>query len=442
MADDISKQLETALATLAALHPKKIDLGLGRVLRVLKKLGNPQEKLPPTIHVAGTNGKGSTIAFIRAMCEAGGLKVHAYNSPHLVKFNERITLASKQIDDATLLDVINRVRAANDGNELSFFEATTAAAFLAFSESPADIAIIEVGLGGRFDATNVFDPAVCAIAPIDYDHAEFLGRDLAGIAREKAGIIKPHVPVFIGNQGEIARAVLDGEAVKQRAPIQFLGEHFQAYPQHGRMVFESDDVLLDLPPPALLGAHQFQNAGLAIAVARHMKISDTAIAKGLSQAKWPARMQSLTTGPLADMVTEIGGELWLDGGHNPHAARAVATTAAELEAKKARPLVLITGILANKDIGGFLDAFSGLASAVIGVSIGGHTSLAPETLSELAETRGMIGQVASNLTDAMQRAINTGEALSRETADMPITAPRILICGSLYLAGEVLKENG
>ena len=441
MADGISKQLETALATLAALHPKKIDLGLGRVLRVLEKLGNPQHKLPPAIHVAGTNGKGSTIAFIRAMCEAAGLKVHAYNSPHLVKFNERITLASKHIDDARLLDVIERVRAANDGDELSFFEATTAAAFLAFSETPADIAIIEVGLGGRYDATNVFDPAVCAIAPIDYDHAEFLGRDLAGIAREKAGIIKPHVPVFIGNQGEIARAVLDGEAVKQRAPIAFLGEDFQAYAQHGRMVFENDDALLDLPPPALLGAHQFQNAGLAIAVARHMKISDAAIAKGMSAAKWPARMQPLTTGPLANMVADIGGELWLDGGHNPHAARAVATTAASLEAKKARPLILITGILANKDIGGFLDAFSGLASAVIGVSIGGHTSLAPETLSELAQSRGMVGQVASNLTDAMQRAINTGEALSRETPEAPITAPRILICGSLYLAGEVLKDN-
>lgn len=441
MVNNVSAQLEQALAQLTALHPKKIDLGLGRILRVLEKLGNPQHKLPPAIHVAGTNGKGSTIAFIRAMCEAAGLTVHAYNSPHLVKFNERITLASQQIDDATLLDVITRLCAANDGEALSFFEATTAAAFLAFSESPADIAIIEVGLGGRFDATNVFEPDVCAITPIDYDHAEFLGRDLAGIAREKAGIIKPHIPVFIGNQGEVARAVLGGQAGKHHAPIQCLGEHFQAYPQHGRMVFESDDVLLDLPPPALFGAHQFENAGLAIAVARHMKISDTAIAKGLETAKWPARMQSLTTGPLADMVTNIGGELWLDGGHNPHAARAIATAMAGLEAKQARPLILITGILANKDIGGFLDAFSGLASAVIAVSIDGHTSLAPETLSELTQSRGMIGQVASNLTDAMQRAINTGQALSRETADEDIIAPRILICGSLYLAGEVLKNN-
>jgi len=206
MAADIARELEQALATLSALHPKKIDLGLDRVLRVLEKLGNPQDKLPPTVHVAGTNGKGSTIAFLRAMCEAQGLKVHAYNSPHLVTFNERITLASEQIDDATLLDVIQRVRAANDGDELSFFEATTAAAFLAFSECSADIAIIEVGLGGEFDATNVFTPAVCAVTPIDYDHAEFLGREIAGIAKAKAGIIKPNIPVFIGNQGNVARA--------------------------------------------------------------------------------------------------------------------------------------------------------------------------------------------------------------------------------------------
>ena len=433
--------LAQALAELSALHPKKIDLGLGRVERVLANLGNPQHKLPPSIHVAGTNGKGSTIAFIRAMAEAAKLKVHVYTSPHLVTFNERIVLGSRQIDDDTLLDVITRVRAANGGEPLSFFEATTAAAFLAFSEAPADLAIIEVGLGGRYDATNVFDPAVCAIAPIDYDHAEFLGRDLAGIAREKAGIIKRHVPVFVGNQGEITQAVLDAEAGKHRAPIKFLGEDFQSYRQHGRLVFESDDVLMDLPPPGLPGSHQYQNAGLAIAVARHMQLPDAAISKGLETVRWPARLQVLTKGPLADMVTEIGGELWLDGGHNPHAARAVATTMAELEASSPRPLILVTGILANKDIGGFMDAYEGLASAVIGVTIDGHASLAPETLIEMAAARGLIGQVANNLTDATQRAINTGEALSRETKDQAITPPRILICGSLYLAGQVLAEN-
>ncbi len=436
-----SDNLEQALAALAALHPKKIDLGLGRIERVLERLGNPQHNLPPAVHVAGTNGKGSTIAFLRAMAEAAKLKVHVYTSPHLVKFNERIVLGSQQIDDATLLDVITRVRQANDNEPLSFFEATTAAAFLAFSENPADIALIEVGLGGRFDATNVFDPAVCAITPIDYDHAEFLGRDLAGIAREKAGIIKRHVPVFVGNQGEIVQAVLEAEAGKHRAPIKFLGEDFQSYRQHGRLVFENDEALMDLPPPALPGAHQYQNAGLAIAVARHMQLPDAAISKGLETVTWPARLQVLTEGPYAEMARDAGGELWLDGGHNPHAARAVATTMAELEAGSARPLILITGILANKDIGGFMDAYEGLASAVIGVTIPGHAALAPETLSEIAAARGLLSQVADNLTDAVQRAINTGEALSRQTPDATVIPPRILICGSLYLAGEVLKDS-
>ncbi|WP_418152327.1 folylpolyglutamate synthase/dihydrofolate synthase family protein [Litorimonas sp. RW-G-Af-16] len=331
--------------------------------------------------------------------------------------------------------------AANDGAPLSFFEATTAAMFLAFSEAPADLAIIEVGLGGRFDATNVFDPAICGIAPVDYDHAEFLGRDLAGIAREKAGIIKDHVPVYIGKQGELVNAVMDAEAQKHRAPIQFQDQDFKTYGQHGRLVYESSQTLLDLPLPALIGEHQISNAGLSIALARHMKISDKAIANGLKNAKWPARMQRLTQGPYADMVTESGGELWLDGGHNPHAARAVASAMAELESVTSRPLILITGILANKDIGGFLDAYEGLASAVIGVSIDGHAALAPETLIEIAEARGLIGQVANNLADAVQRAINTGEALSRQTTDQPIIPPRILICGSLYLSGEVLKVS-
>lgn len=438
MADETLAQ---ALATLAALHPKKIDLGLGRVLAVLEKLGNPHLKLPPAVHVAGTNGKGSTIAMLRAMAEAEGLSVHVYTSPHLVRFNERIVVASEEIDDASLLDVITRVRAANGGEPLSFFEATTAAMFLAFSETPADLAIIEVGLGGEFDATNVFDPAVCGITPIDYDHAEFLGRDLAGVAKAKAGIIKTHVPVYIGKQPDIARAVLDAAAQKHRAPAKYQDQDFRSYRQHGRLVYESDDTLLDLPKPALVGEHQISNAGLSIALARHLQISETAIAAGLKGAKWPARLQSLTQGPLADMVSESGGELWLDGGHNPHAARAVASAMAELEAVTPRPLILVTGILANKDIGGFLDAFEGLASAVIGVTIPDHVSLAPETLIEMASARGLIGQVASNMTDALQRAINTGEALSRQTADAPIIPPRILICGSLYLAGEVLKQN-
>jgi len=435
----MAETVEQALATLQALHPKKIDLGLERIQRVLKKLGNPQDHLPPTIHVAGTNGKGSTVAYLRAFAESAGLKAHVYTSPHLVHFRERIVVGSEEISDASLVDVLARIRKVNAGEPLSFFEATTAAAFLAFSENLADICIIEVGLGGRYDATNVITPACCGITPIDLDHAEFLGRDIAGIAREKAGIMKAHTPVVIGPQSDLVRAVLDAEANKMKANTKFWGESFRAYRQHGRLVFEDEGELLDLPLPALIGDHQVMNAGTAIAIARQMQLPEKAIEKGLETVSWPARMQNLTTGVLADMVTESGGELWLDGGHNPHAARAVASAMAELETKSPRPLILLMGILANKDIGGFLDAFSGLASAVIGVSIPGHTALAPETLIEMAQTRGISGQVAGNLIDAMQGAINTGEALSKEKADDKITPPRILICGSLYLAGEVLK---
>ncbi len=426
--------VEQALATLQALHPKKIDLGLERIERVLKALGNPQDKLPPTIHIAGTNGKGSTVAFLRAFAEAAGLTTHVYTSPHLVHFRERIVVASEEICDDNLVDVLARVRGANAGEPLSFFEAATAAAFLAFAETLADICIIEVGLGGRYDATNVMMPACTGITPIDYDHAEFLGRDLAGIAREKAGIMKTHCPVIIGPQTDLVRAVLDAEANKTRVPAKFWDEHFRAYRQQGRLVYEDDGQLLDLPLPALIGDHQVMNAGTAIAIARQMQLPEEAIEKGLQSVSWPARMQNLTSGPLADIVSKAGGELWLDGGHNPHAARAVASAAAELEAKSPRPLILVMGILANKDISGFLDAFEGLASAVVGVTIPGHASLAPETLIEIAKSRGLEGQVAETISAAIDLALQIAQGASAP-------APRILICGSLYLAGEVLRMN-
>jgi dihydrofolate synthase/folylpolyglutamate synthase len=432
--------VEKALATLRALHPKKIDLGLGRIQSVLDKLGNPEHSLPPAIHVAGTNGKGSTIALLRAMAEAEGLKVHVYTSPHLVHFRERIVIAGEEISDTLLVDVLTRVREANAGEPLSFFEATTAAAYLAFSEQDADLALIEVGLGGRFDATNVITPVCSAITPVDMDHAEFLGRELAGIAKEKAGIIKQGIPVFCGPQQDIARQVIAAEAEKHRASAAFWNEDFRAYRQQGRLVFENDDTLADYPLPALRGEHQISNAGIAVAIARHRNWSDEAISQGLTEAFWPARLQSLTQGIYADMARKAQAELWLDGGHNPHAARAVANAMAELEHVTERPLILITGILANKDIGGFLDAFEGLASAVVGISIPDHESLAPETLKELAMTRNMLGYVSNSISEAVQKAINIGEALSRETTDEPIIPPRILICGSLYLAGEVLKN--
>jgi len=431
--------VEAALATLAALHPKKIDLGLERIESVLKTLGNPQYRLPPVVHVAGTNGKGSTTALLRAMAESEGLKCHVYTSPHLVHFNERIVLASEIISEEKLVDVLARVREANAGAPLSFFEATTAAAFLAFSETQADLCLLEVGLGGRYDATNVIDaPALTAITPIDYDHAEFLGRDLAGIAREKAGIMKWHAPAVIAPQSDLVNAVLDAEASKLNVKPIFWGQDYRAYRQHGRLVFESDDTVLDLPLPSLVGDHQIMNAGVAVAMARILLISELAIEKGLQTATWPARMQSLTTGPYAKLAHAAGAELWLDGGHNPHAGRAVASAMASLEATKPRPLILLMGMLANKDVGGYLDAFTGLASAVIGVSIDGHAALAPETLMELAKSRDMIGHAADSIQDALEVAIALGEDLSKEE---PAVAPRILICGSLYLSGQVLAAT-
>ncbi|WP_298913939.1 folylpolyglutamate synthase/dihydrofolate synthase family protein [uncultured Algimonas sp.] len=433
--------IETALEELRRLHPRKIDLGLSRIERVLDALGRPQDRLPTSVHVAGTNGKGSTVALLRAMLEAAGARVHVYTSPHLVRFNERIVLASREIDDAALIDVLNRVRDANAGRPLSFFEATTAAAFLAFSETEADYAIIEVGLGGRYDATNVFEPDVCAITPIDYDHAEFLGRELAGIAREKAGIIKPAVPVFAAPQQEAADAVLDGQATKVGAPLHRWGRDFRAYRQQGRLVFETGTELLDLSLPALAGEHQILNAGLAVAVARRLGLSPDAISSGLERAVWPARMQPLRNGPLVDLAGEAGAEVWLDGGHNPHAAQALSAHMASLEARAPRPLILVMGILANKNAGAFLDYFQGLAAGLVAIDIADHASLSPDVLMELADIRGLAAVAADNLTDAMQKAVNMGEALSRHTAEQPTVPPRILICGSLYLAGEVLAAN-
>jgi dihydrofolate synthase / folylpolyglutamate synthase len=424
-----SPALLQALRDIENLHPKKIDLGLERIERVLKKLGNPQHKLPPTIHVAGTNGKGSTTAFLRAMAEAQGLRVHVYTSPHLVSFCERIVLAGKIIDEPTLLTILARVQAVNDGNPLSFFEATTAAAFLGFSETYADILILEVGLGGRFDATNVIDrPAASVITPIDYDHAEFLGRDLAQIAREKAGIFKAHTPAFSAEQSNLVRAVLDAEASKARCKLHSMGEQFSAYAQQGRLIFEDENTLLDLPLPTLRGAHQTANAGLAVAVAKSLLIDEQAIAKGIEAAIWPARLQPLSKGPLADLVNAAGAQLWLDGGHNPHAGRALASAMAELDANEPRPLVLIMGMLANKDAPGFLDAFEGLAQKLIAIPIEGHASLSSENLIDIAKGRGIKAEAGESVEKAITTILN---------ADFKFP-PRILICGSLYLAGTVL----
>ena len=427
-----SPALQKALRELEALHPKKIDLGLDRIKRVLKALSHPEYSLPPTVHVAGTNGKGSTIAFLRAMAEAQGLKVHVYTSPHLVSFRERIVLAGQMVSEDTLLAAITRVLKANAGKPLSFFEATTAAAFLLFSETYADLLILETGLGGRFDATNVIDhPAVVILTPIDYDHADFLGRDLAQIAREKAGIFKQFSPVISAAQAPVVKAVLEQEAHKIRTQIRFFGEDFCSYIQHERLIYEDENALLDLPKPCLRGQHQVENAGLAIATARLLMIGDEAISEGLQTALWPARLQPLTRGKLAEPAHAHAAELWLDGGHNPHAARALADSIAALNARDPRPLVLIMGMLASKDAPAYLEAFKGLAAHLIAVPIPGHASLSPESLMDIAEGRGLKAHRAETLQEAVEMA-----------SGLTGTPPRILICGSLYLAGEALKLAG
>ena len=378
----------------------------------LERLGRPQDRLPPVIHVAGTNGKGSTCAFMRAMAEAAGLKVHVFTSPHLVRFNERIRLAGKLVEDAALIGWLDRTFEAIGDGQITHFEATTAAALLAFSEVPADVLILEVGLGGRFDATNVIAaPALSVITPVDYDHAAFLGTDLAGIAREKAGIIKAGRPALTAIQHEVADAVIAARAAEVGAPLYRLQPYFvDAMP---------DDV-------ALTGRHQRANAALAAMAMQlfgnSVRIDQAAIFRGAREATWPARMQRLKAGP----VTALAGELpvWLDGGHNPHAGAALALSLAERQAKAPRPLALIVGMLANKDAGGFFSALGQSGAAVFTVPFDGAAA-EPEALAAVARGHGLGATPCASVEEALSRALRLG-------------AGRVTICGSLYLAGEVL----
>ncbi|HEX7760922.1 MAG TPA: folylpolyglutamate synthase/dihydrofolate synthase family protein, partial [Caulobacteraceae bacterium] len=327
------------IARLRALHPSLIDLSTGRVERLLEALGRPQDRLPPVIHVAGTNGKGSTTAYLRAMAEAAGLKAHVIISPHLVRFAERIRIAGTLITEEELSQRIDEVEAANDSQPISFFEITTALAIHAFAQTPADLCIVEVGLGGRFDASNVFAaPAVSVITPVDYDHLEMLGPELAKIAWEKAGIIKRGRPVVVARQMDEALETIEAEAEALDAPLTLMGRDIDAYEQNGRLIVQLEDSLLDLPPPSLFGAHQFDNAGLAVAAIHALgdpRIDEDAIGRGVASAVWPGRFQSLTKGPLAEMARLRGADLWLDGAHNPHAGRALADAIARLAARAA-----------------------------------------------------------------------------------------------------------
>jgi dihydrofolate synthase/folylpolyglutamate synthase len=431
---------DAVLARLLSLHPKKIDLALDRILRLLADLGNPQTKLPPVIHVAGTNGKGSACAFSRAMLEAQGLRVHVHTSPHLVRFHERIRLAGKLISEEALVSLLEEVEAVNHGREITFFEITAAAMFLAFARQPADAVVLEVGLGGTYDATNVVPhPAMTVIQPVGMDHKEFLGTDLAGIEAEKAGIIKKGSPLVVGPQSPVPRHVILRRADQLGVELFEFGQDFVARLEHGRMVYEDESGLLDLPLPRLTGRHQIENAGVAIAALRHARRGwgqDAAVEKGLSTVEWPARLQRLHKGPLVESAPK-GAEVWLDGGHNVHGAEAVSRAMADMEEHGERPLYLICGMLANKDALGFLRAFNGLARHVVTVAIPGEaSSLGAGALYDAARRAGLDAAPAEDLDDAMLQVT----AWSRlDQTDVP---PRILICGSLYLAGKVLSENG
>jgi dihydrofolate synthase / folylpolyglutamate synthase len=437
---------DAVLRRLLALHPKKIDLALDRILRLLSALGNPQLRLPPVIHVAGTNGKGSVCAFVRAMLEAQGLKVHVHISPHLVRFHERIRIAGKLISEEALVSLLEEVEEINAGRQITFFEITAAAMFLAFSRYPADAVVLEVGLGGTYDATNVVpNPVMTVIQPVDLDHKEFLGTDLAGIAAEKAGIIKKGAPLVVGPQNEIARDVILTTADRLGVEVFVFGQDFVSRQEHGRMVYEDEVGLLDLPLPRLVGRHQIENAGVAIAALRYAGSfggkrlawgQEGPVEKGLATVEWPARLQRLHKGPLVEAAPK-GAEVWLDGGHNPHGAEAISRAMADMEEHGERPLYLICGMLANKDALGYLRAWSGLARHVVTVAIPGEpASLGAGALYDIARYAGLDSAPAEDLDDAML------QVMAWTRLDESETPPRVLICGSLYLAGRVLAENG
>ncbi|RMH49881.1 MAG: bifunctional folylpolyglutamate synthase/dihydrofolate synthase [Alphaproteobacteria bacterium] len=412
------------LARLMALHPKLIDLTLDRVHRLLAALGHPERRLPPVIHVAGTNGKGSTVAMLRAGLEGAGQRCHVYTSPHLTRFHERIRLAGSLIPEPQLAEMLERCELANGGAPITFFEITTCAALLAFSETPADWTLLEVGLGGRLDATNVVDrPALTVITPVDYDHQQYLGERLEQIAAEKAGILKPGVPCVVGPQAPEGLAAIEARAAAVGAPLLVHGRDWTVWEEHGRLAFQDGAGLLDLPLPNLIGPHQIVNAGAALAALRALGAGDAEAA--VTRAEWPARMQRLRAGPLAEVAP--GAEIWLDGGHNPSAGRALAAALARLPA---RPTHLVCGMLDSKDVRGFLRPLAPHVAGLLGVSI-------PEAQATLP--------AAATVAAARAEGIPAAEAPSVHAAVADIAAreagARILICGSLYLAGAVLKGD-
>jgi len=409
-------------------------LKLDRIEAALQKLGNPHKQLPPVLHVAGTNGKGSTCAFLRAMCEAAGLRAHVFSSPHLIVPNERVRLAGTLARDDQFIDAIDRVAAL--GVTLPYFEVLTAAAFLMFAETPADVLVLEVGLGGTFDATNVIPaPAVATIAPIALDHTAILGDTIAKIAGEKAGILKRGAPGVIARQTEGAMQVIEARAEALGVTLSRCGVEWDGWRANGRLCVQTQDRFLDLPAPNLEGLHQFDNAALAAATLLAWdgaRFSDDALAHGVTHAHWPGRMQRLTRGALADIAHARGAELWLDGAHNPHGAAALGRTLAEREARAPKPRVLICGMLTTKDVDGVLAPLAHEGAHFISVPVPSSTAAQdPHKLAEAARRHGFIATTAASLVDAM-----------KDAAALPGEPPRIVICGSLYLAGDALALSG
>lgn len=418
---------DVILERMMSLHPKVMDLVLDRVWRLLDALGNPQNDLPPVIHLAGTNGKGSTQAMIRAGMEAEGKRVHAYTSPHLARFHERIRLAGSLISEEHLTEVLDECYTANGGEQITYFEITTCAGILAMARTPADYTLLETGLGGRLDATNVVaQPAMTILTPISMDHEQFLGNTIGKIAGEKAGIIKRGVPCVVGPQPEEALPVIEARAQALGAPLLAYGQHWHIWEERDRLVFQDETGLLDLPLPNLPGAHQYQNAGAALAALRHLGFGEAAFEGAVTQAYWPARMQRLKEGPL--VASAPGVELWLDGGHNPAAGDALAAHLARLPK---RPTHLICGMLNTKDATGFLRPLAEHAESLTAVSIPGETNTLPAE-----ET----ARIATNAGHRAGTAESVDAALTAITGQNPHA--RVLICGSLYLAGNILRKNG
>ncbi|OUS07518.1 bifunctional folylpolyglutamate synthase/dihydrofolate synthase [Rhodobacterales bacterium 52_120_T64] len=415
------------LERMMSLHPKIIDLTLDRMVRLLDALGNPEKHLPPVIHLAGTNGKGSTQAMIRAGLEADNDRVHAYTSPHLARFHERIRLAGELITEEALTEILDECVVANDGITITYFEITTCAALLAFSRTDAEYTLLETGLGGRLDATNMVEvPRLCVITPISIDHTQYLGETIEEIATEKAGILKRGVYCVVGPQEDAALEVIEAQAAKVGAALLIHGQHWQVWEENGRLVYQDENGLLDLPLPNLIGAHQVQNAGAAIAALRALGKNEAACEAAITTAQWPARLQRLRHGPLVQAAGQA--ELWLDGGHNPAAGQALVEA---LQRLPSRPTYLICGVLNTKDITGYLAPLAEISTGLYGVSIEGEaaTLAASETVTA-ARSVGMVAEESPSVADAIDKI----------TSKDPTA--RILICGSLYLAGRILQENG